>query len=109
MRLLQSGSFAEVSRVRMDPTLAQEIEMHLRAYLIHVLERDVRSATVRAQGEVRVLTVDKRNFLRRIHEDPSLAFRLVETMSGRIRDLSKEVTQYKESAGQIEAPDPCEE
>jgi DNA repair protein RecO (recombination protein O) len=44
MRLLQSGSFAEVSRVRMDPALAQEIEMHLRAYLIHVLERDVRSA-----------------------------------------------------------------
>jgi DNA repair protein RecO (recombination protein O) len=44
MRLLQSGSFAEVSRVRMDPALAQEVEMHLRAYLIHVLERDVRSA-----------------------------------------------------------------
>ncbi len=44
MRLLQSGSFAEVSRVRMALPLAQEIEMHLRAYLIHVLERDVRSA-----------------------------------------------------------------
>jgi DNA repair protein RecO (recombination protein O) len=44
MRLLQSGSFAEVSRVRVNPALAQEIEMHLRAYLIHVLERDVRSA-----------------------------------------------------------------
>ncbi len=44
MRLLQSGSFAEVSRVRMGPALAQEVEMHLRAYLVHVLERDVRSA-----------------------------------------------------------------
>jgi hypothetical protein len=28
----------------MDPALAQEVEMQLRAYLIHVLERDVRSA-----------------------------------------------------------------
>jgi len=43
MRLLQSGSFAELSRVRIGPDLAQEVEMHLRAYLIHVLERDVRS------------------------------------------------------------------
>jgi DNA repair protein RecO (recombination protein O) len=44
MRLLQKAGFAEVSRVRMSPALAQEVEMHLRAYLIHVLERDVRSA-----------------------------------------------------------------
>jgi CRP-like cAMP-binding protein len=64
-----------------------------------IFERDVRSATVRACGEVRVLTVDKKNFLRRIHEDPSLAFRLVETMSGRIRALSEEVAQFKEKSG----------
>ena len=63
-----------------------------------IFERDVRSATVRALGEVRVLTVDKRNFLRRIHEDPSLAFRLVETMSGRIRDLSEEIAKYKDTS-----------
>jgi len=43
MRLLQSGSFAEASRVRMSLDLAQEVEMHLRVYLIYVLERDVRS------------------------------------------------------------------
>ena len=43
MRLLQKGSFGEVSRVRMGLALVQEIEMHLRAYLVHVLERDVRS------------------------------------------------------------------
>jgi CRP-like cAMP-binding protein len=74
-----------------------------------IFERDVRSATVRALGEVRVLTVDKKNFLRRIHEDPSLAFRLVETMSGRIRDLSEEVAQYKEPSRQLEKPDPCDD
>jgi DNA repair protein RecO (recombination protein O) len=44
LRLLQSGGFGDVLRVRIGPTLAQEIEFHLRAYLIHVLERDVRSA-----------------------------------------------------------------
>jgi len=60
-----------------------------------IFERDVRSATVRALGRVRVLTIDKRNFLRRISQDPSLAFRIVETMSRRIRKLSKENAQLK--------------
>jgi CRP-like cAMP-binding protein len=46
-----------------------------------IFDRDVRSATARGIGEVRVLNVDKKNLMRRVHEDPSLAFRLVETMS----------------------------
>lgn len=58
-----------------------------------IFDRDVRSATVRALGMVRVLTVDKKNFLRRIHQDPSLAFRIVETMSQRIRALNEEVAR----------------
>ena len=60
-----------------------------------IFERDVRSATVRAVGSARVLTIDKRNFLRRISEDPSLAFRMVESMSHRIRELSNENAQLK--------------
>lgn len=56
-----------------------------------IVEREVRSATVRALGDVRVLTVDKKSFLRRIHEDPSLALRIVETMSKRIRQLDGEL------------------
>ncbi|UCF59776.1 MAG: cyclic nucleotide-binding domain-containing protein [Anaerolineaceae bacterium] len=58
-----------------------------------IFDRDVRSATVRAMGQVRALTVDKKNFLRRIHEDPALAFRIVETMSRRLRELQAELTQ----------------
>ena len=60
-----------------------------------IFEREVRSATVRALGKVRVLTVDERNFLRRIHEDSSLAYRIVQTMSRRIRELSIEVAKLK--------------
>ena len=63
-----------------------------------IFDRDVRSATVRALGEARVLTVDKKNFMRRVHEDPSLAFRLVETMSHRIRELGEEVARLQKSA-----------
>lgn len=60
-----------------------------------IFEREVRSATVRALGKVRALTVDKKNFMRRIHADPSLAFRIVETMSKRIRELTEEVGELK--------------
>ena len=63
-----------------------------------IFERDVRSATIRALGQVRLLTIDKKNFLRRISQDPSLAFRIVETMSGRIRALSEENAQLKGDA-----------
>jgi CRP-like cAMP-binding protein len=60
-----------------------------------VFEHEARSATVRALGDARVLTVDRKNFLRRINEDPSLAFRLVETMSRRVRELSEEIAKLK--------------
>ena len=60
-----------------------------------VFEREVRSASVRALGEARVLTVDKKTFLRRIQEDPPLAFNLVKMMSHRIRVLTEEVASMK--------------
>jgi CRP/FNR family cyclic AMP-dependent transcriptional regulator len=65
-----------------------------------VFDRQVRSATVRALGEARVLTVDRKNFLRRINEDPSLAFRIVETMSRRIRELGVEVVRLTAALGE---------
>jgi CRP-like cAMP-binding protein len=61
-----------------------------------IFERDVRSATIRAKGQVRILTVDKKNFMSRIHEDPSLAFRIVETMSHRLRELQAAYTKLLE-------------
>ncbi len=61
-----------------------------------IFDRDVRSATIRAKGQVRALTVDKKNFLRRIHKDPTMAFRIVETMSQRIRELCEDVARLSE-------------
>lgn len=60
-----------------------------------IFENEVRSATVRALGQVRVLTVDKKNFLRRVHEDPSIAYKLVQSMSHRIREMNTEITRLK--------------
>jgi CRP/FNR family cyclic AMP-dependent transcriptional regulator len=58
-----------------------------------LFDREKRSATVRALGDVRVLTVDKKTLLRRIQEDPTIAYRIIETMSHRVRELDRTVTR----------------
>ena len=59
-----------------------------------VFEKEVRSASVRAAGESRVLKIDKKTLLRRIREDPLLAVNLLKTMSHRIRYLNTELSQH---------------
>ena len=48
---------------------------------------ETRTATARATGDVWALSLQKEALLRRIHEDPSLAFRMMEKMAHRVRDL----------------------
>ncbi len=60
-----------------------------------IFERQPRSATVRAKGTARILTLDKRAFLRGVHEDPSLAYRILQAMSQRVRSLTEELSRSK--------------
>ncbi len=62
-----------------------------------VFEKEVRSATVRAAGEARVLKIDKKALLTRIREDPLLAVNLLKTMSHRIRKLNEEISRHKKT------------
>jgi CRP-like cAMP-binding protein len=57
-----------------------------------IFERETRSATVRARGEARVLTVDKKTLLRRFQEDPTLALNLLRSLSQRIRRMDRELS-----------------
>lgn len=63
-----------------------------------IFDRVERSATLKALDDVRLLTIDKRNFLKRIHEDPSLAFKVVQTMSRRVRELGDELARLRREA-----------
>lgn len=73
-----------------------------------IIERQPRSATVRAKGTARILTLDRRAFLTRVHEDPSLAYRILEEMSRRIRRLTEEISRLKleQRAPRATAEDP---
>jgi CRP-like cAMP-binding protein len=65
-----------------------------------LFDRSPRSATVRAIGRVRALSVDKRTLLYRVHDDPSLAYRILQQMSRRIRAIDSELAELKEMANQ---------
>lgn len=54
-----------------------------------------RSASVRALGSARVLTIERREFLQWIDEDPSMVFKILKTMSTRIRTLNEEVIRLR--------------
>ena len=97
MYVVQSG------RVEVIQLSASGEEQHL-AFLeagdffeMSVFEKEVRSATVRASGEARVLKIDKKTLLRRIREDPLLAVNLLKTMSHRIRHLNAEIARHQET------------
>ena len=60
-----------------------------------LFNKEVRSATVRAVGEARLLSIDRKGFLRRVNEDPSLAYRILQQMSARLRKMNTEISQLK--------------
>lgn len=60
-----------------------------------LFDRLPRSATATASGETRLLTVDKKKFISNISRDPTMAFKILEAMSTRTRQLNAEFTRTK--------------
>lgn len=60
-----------------------------------LFERQPRSATATAVGEARVLRVDKKKLFQLINRDPTLVFKMLESMSQRIRSLDEELAKLK--------------
>ncbi len=66
-----------------------------------IFEKELHTVTVRALSEVRVVTIDKDNFNLRIHEDPSLGYRLFNLSSRRIRELSQQVAMLNQEIDRL--------
>ena len=56
-----------------------------------------RSANAVAQGNARVLSVDKKKLFATISRDPTLVFKMLETMSRRIRKLDESLANQSEA------------
>lgn len=60
-----------------------------------LFDRLPRSATASALGDARVLSIDKNKLFQTLSRDPTLALRILESMSKRIRRLNEELTKLK--------------
>lgn len=58
-----------------------------------------RSATAIVETEARILTIDKHKLFATISRDPTLAFKIIETMSKRIRRLNEELGATSSTKG----------
>ncbi len=104
MYVVQEGEVEVVRRTTVGPVRLTVLGRGDLFGEMALIDQEVRSATVRALGPARVLTVDKKVFLKKIHEDPSLAFRTLERMSRRIRELDERLATLQEHhAGEREA------
>jgi CRP/FNR family transcriptional regulator, cyclic AMP receptor protein len=59
-----------------------------------LFDNNPRSATVKAIGNIKLLEINQKNFLKKISKDPSLAFRILEKMSQRIRITDEKVLNH---------------
>jgi transcriptional regulator with GAF, ATPase, and Fis domain len=60
-----------------------------------LFDRLPRSATAKALGDARVLSIDKKKLFSTISKDPTLAFKILESMSQKIRRLNEEFMKLK--------------
>ncbi len=66
-----------------------------------LFDRLPRSASAVALGDARVLSVDKKKLFATISRDPTLVFKLLESMSQRIRKLDEELTKLKKNNAEV--------
>ncbi|MEW6110308.1 MAG: cyclic nucleotide-binding domain-containing protein [Nitrospirota bacterium] len=62
-----------------------------------LFDRLPRSANAVASGRVQILSVDRKKLFSTISRDPTLVFKIIESMSQRIRALNEEMTKLKKA------------
>jgi len=58
---------------------------------VALFNREAHSASARTLQGARLLTIDRKSFMRRIQEDPTVAFRLVQSLCQRVKELTGEI------------------
>lgn len=101
MYVIQSGEVKITKKLVSDYTAIATLNAGEIFGEMALFDKLPRSATAMASGEARVLSIDKKKLFSTISQDPTLAFKIIETMSRRIRRLDENLcvscgTKYKE-------------
>ena len=89
MYVIQSGEVKISKKLVSDHTIIATLHSGEIFGEMAIFDKLPRSATAMASGEARVLSIDKKKLLSTISHDPTLAFKIIETMSQRIRKLDE--------------------
>ena len=60
-----------------------------------LFDKTPRSANVVAVGQARILSIDKKKLFKTINRDPTLVFKILNSLSSRVRTLSNEVMELR--------------
>jgi CRP/FNR family transcriptional regulator, cyclic AMP receptor protein len=98
--LTRMGEPGDAFFVIVDGSALVEISPRKRARLspgeffgeMSLLDGEPRSATVRAETDVRLLAIPRRNFQSLLHEVPDLTYKILVTLSRRLRQLERSLT-----------------
>jgi len=95
MFIIQHGTADVIRNEEGEATVVDTMESGELLGEMAIVENTVRSSTVRARGEVRAITIDRKTFMRRIQEDPSLAISVLEVLCHRVRNLDNTIAHLK--------------
>lgn len=93
MYIIQRGRVAVLKTVGEQPVELAELGKGDFFGEMSLLEGLPRSATVRALEPTRVLIIEPGGFLVKIRRDPTLAFELLQQLSGRVRRLNEQLAE----------------
>ncbi len=95
MYVIQSGKVKITKTIDGDEVTIAILESGEIFGEMALFDRLPRSATAVALGDTRILAVDRKKLFANINRDPTLVFKILESMSGRIRSLDGELTKLK--------------
>ncbi|WP_165954399.1 cyclic nucleotide-binding domain-containing protein [Seongchinamella unica] len=96
MYIIQQGTADVIRMEEGRPTVVDTMEAGELFGEMAIVENTVRSSTVKARGTVRAITIDRKTFMRRIQEDPSLAMSVLEVLCHRVRNLDGNIAHLKQ-------------
>ncbi|HWR57530.1 MAG TPA: cyclic nucleotide-binding domain-containing protein [Thermodesulfovibrionales bacterium] len=95
MYVIQSGKIKIIKKVESEEIAIATLHTGEIFGEMALFDRLPRSASAIADGNARVLSVDKKKLFSTISRDPTLVFKLLESMSQRIRKLDEDITKLK--------------
>ena len=101
MYVIQSGKVEVIKKVPDGELVLKTLNAGEIFGEMALFDRLPRSATIKAVGEARILTIDKKGFFTKVSKDPTLAFNILESMSKRIRVLNDELCKFKKKREEI--------